>query len=358
MNSKKQVISRNISQVHELSNDLVNNIIQQIEQAKSKVSSYTNSTLVTLHWQVGFLIKQEILNNKRAEYGEQILSQIAERLSLVYGSGFDFPNLSRMVKFAKLYPNLKIVVTLSQQLSWSHVIRLIVIENELERDFYTEICRLERWSVRILRQKIDSMLYERTAISKQPETVITTELDKLRIGDLNNPELYLQDPYILSFLKTRTIFSEHDLEQGILDELQLFIQELGSDFCFVARQKRMSTQNNDRYLDLLFFHRSMRRLIAIELKMTTFQPEHAGQMEWYLKWLDKHERRGMEEKPLGIIICTDKDQEDIELLELDKNGIHVAQYIIELPPKDVFESKLRQAIAIARENHAKKLVDK
>ena len=202
------------------------------------------------------------------------------------------------------------------------------------------------------------MLYERTAISKQPEIVITTELDKLRAGDLNNPELYLQDPYVLSFLKTRTISSEHDLEQGILDELQLFIQELGSDFCFVARQKRMSTQNNDRYLDLLFFHRSMRRLIAIELKMTTFQPEHAGQMEWYLKWLDKHERRNMEEKPLGIIICTDKDQEDIELLELDKNGIHVAQYIMELPPKDVFESKLKQAIATARENHAKKLIDK
>ena len=152
MNSKKQIISRNIS-AHELPNDLVNNIIQHIEQAKSRVASYTNSILVTLYWQIGFLINQDILNNKRAEYGEQVLLQMARKLSTLYGNGFDFPNLSRMVKFARLYPNQEIVVTVSQQLSWSHIIRLIVIENELERDFYTEICRLERWSVRVLRQK-------------------------------------------------------------------------------------------------------------------------------------------------------------------------------------------------------------
>lgn len=126
---------------------------------------------------------------------------------------------------------------------------------------------------------------------------------------------------------------------------------MGSDFCFVAQQKRMSTLANDRYLDLLFFHRGMRRLIAIELKFASFQPEHAGQMEWYLKWLNKHERRSGEEMPLGIIICTDKDQEDIELMELGKNGIHVAQYITELPPKEIFEEKLHRAILIAREKH-------
>lgn len=262
-----------------------------------------------------------------------------------------------MIKFSKLYSQRSIAVTLSQQLSWSHIIRLIAIEDELKRNFYIELCRLERWSVRILRHKIDGMLYERTAISKRPEAVISAELDKLKSGELNNPDIYLQDPYVLSFLKTKPISSEANLEQAILDELQLFIQELGSDFSFVARQKRMSTENNDRYLDLLFFHRSMRRLIAIELKMTRFQPEHAGQMEWYLKWLDKYERRKFEEKPLGIIICADKDQEDIELLELDKNGIHVAQYITELPRKDIFETKLKLAIAIAKENHAKRLMD-
>lgn len=338
-------------------NDLVDSITNLIETAKSYVARQNNTALVTLYWHIGCKINQEILDNKRAEYGEQVLLQLSKHLTTLYGSGFDFPNLSRMVKFSKLYIDQEIVVTLSQQLSWSHIIRLISIEEELKRSFYTEICCLERWSVRVLRQKIDSMLYERTAISKKPDSVITTELNKLKNGNLSNPDLYLQDPYVLSFLKTNSISSEHDLEQSILDELQLFIQELGSDFCFVARQKRMSTPNNDRYLDLLFFHRSMRRLIAIELKMTSFQPEHAGQMEWYLKWLDKHERHEYEEKPLGIIICADKDQEDIELLELDKNGIHVAQFLTELPQKDIFEKKLRKAITIARENHEKKMIE-
>lgn len=357
MTSDKQITPLHIPQNYEPDSKLIGNIIRHIEEAKSRVAGYANSTLVVLYWQIGCLINQESLKNKRAEYGAQILSQMAQKLTTLYGNGFDFPNLSRMVKFARLYPEQEIMVTMSQQLSWSHIIRLIVIEDQLKREFYAEMCRLERWSVRTLRQKIDSMLYERTAISKRPEKVITTELNKLKAGDLNNPELYLQDPYILDFLKTRTISSEQDLEQAILDELQLFIQELGSDFCFVARQKRMSTQNNDRYLDLLFFHRGMRRLVAVELKMTTFQPEHAGQMEWYLKWLDKHERRSTEEKPLGIIICSSKDQEDIELLELDKNGIHVAQYITALPQKDVFERKLKQAITLAKENYAKKLIN-
>ena len=341
----------------QLPTTLISNIIKEIESTKSHVARYTNSALVSLYWNIGTLINNDILNNVRAEYGEQLLHKLAKDLTLLYGNGFDRPNLSRMVKFSKLYTQ-EICVTLSHKLSWSHIVYLITIEDQIKRDFYAEMCCIERWSVRLFRQKVDGMLYERTAISKNPEAVIISEIDKLKSGDLSNPEMYLQDPYILSFLKNRDVSSEKDLEEAILNELQLFIQELGSDFCFVARQKRMSTNNNDRYLDLLFFHRGMFRLIAIELKMTSFQPEHAGQMEWYLKWLDKHERRKNEAKPLGIIICAEKDQEDIELLELDKNGIHVAGYMTELPEKQVFENKLRKAIAIAKENHAKKLIGK
>ena len=357
MSSSKQIIAKKLPADSHQTQNLIISIIDLIENAKTKVAIYTNSALVMLYWNIGNLINKEVLDNKRAEYGEQVIVQMAAELTKLYGSGFDRPNLSRMVKFARLYPNQQICVTASHKLSWSHLVRLIAIEDVLKRDFYVEMCCLEQWSVRLLKKKIDGMLYERTALSKQPESIIAAELDKLKQGNLNNPDLYLQDPYLLSFLQSKNISSEYDLEQAILDELQLFIQEFGSDFCFVARQKRMSTENNDRYLDLLFFHRNMRRLIAIELKMTTFQPEHAGQMEWYLKWLDKYERRHGEEKPLGIIICAGKDQEDIELLELDKTGIHVAQYLTELPQKDILEHKLRQAIAIARENYAKKFID-
>lgn len=333
------------------STSLLNDISQLIEKVRTHVAHFANSSLVMLYWQIGHRINQYVLKNERAEYGEQVINSLSSELSLQYGSGFDRPNLSRMTQFARLYSDHQICATLSQQLSWSHFVKLIAINDTTKRDFYTEMCRVQGWSVRGLKQKMDSMLYERTAISKKSEPVIKAEIEKLKKGDLMNPDLYLQDPCVFKFLYPKSISSERKLESAILSELQIFIQEMGNDFCFVARQKRMSTVKNDRFLDLLFFHRGMRRLVAIELKLVAFQPEHAGQMEWYLKWLDKYERRSGEEKPLGIIICTDKDQEDIELMELGKNGIHVTQYLTELPPKEIFEGTLKKAIEIAREKY-------
>lgn len=335
---------------------LLLDISQLIETARSHLSRMANSTLVMLYWEIGRRINQEILKNQRAEYGKQVITKLSKQLTCQYGSGFDQPNLSRMTQFEKLYPEQQVCTLLSQQLSWSHFVKVISIDDPLKRDFYCEMCRLQGWSVRTLKQKIDSMLYERTAISKHPEPFIKAELEKLKQGDLMNPDLYLQDPCVFKFLYPQSISSERELESAILNDLQVFIQDMGSDFCFVARQKKMSTAKNDRFLDLLFFHRSMRKLIAVELKLVSFQPEHAGQMEWYLKWLDKHERRPGEEKPLGIIICADKDQEDVELMELGKNGIHVAQYLTELPPKEIFEEKLRKVIEVAREKHERLLL--
>jgi predicted nuclease of restriction endonuclease-like (RecB) superfamily len=347
----KCLLLKVILMINALTNsDLFKDISHLIESAKNRIATHINTALIMLYWEIGNRIDQYILHNTRAEYGEQVIRQLAQKLSIQYGKGFDYTNLSRMIKFTRLYPD-KIVASLTQQLSWTHFAKLITLEDALKRDFYTEMCRLGQWSVRALRQKIDSMLYERTAIAKQPEPVIKAEIEKLKQGDLSNPDMHLQDPCILNFLYPKTILSERELEEAILSELQAFIQELGSDFCFVARQKRMSTEKNDRYLDLLFFHRGMRRLIALELKLNNFQPEHAGQMEWYLKWLDKYEKRSGEEKPLGIIICADKDQEDVELLELDKNGIHVAQYLTQLPPRQILEAKLHQVIKCAREKY-------
>jgi predicted nuclease of restriction endonuclease-like (RecB) superfamily len=355
MSSSKQIIATSTALEDTQLHKLITTVIQLIENAKAKVTIHTNSVMVTLYWNVGNTINKEILGEKRAEYGEHVIAKMAVTLTELYGSGFDRPNIFRMLKFSRIFTE-EIGVTLSHQLSWSHIIKVMAINDELKREFYIEMCCLEKWGVRVLKQKIDSMFYERTAIAKQPEEIIKSELVKLKQGKVGNPALYLQDPYVLSFLNSKNISTEFDLEQAILDELQAFIQEFGSDFCFVARQKRMSTEKNDRYLDLLFFHRGMRRLIAVELKLSSFQPEHIGQMEWYLKWLNKYERKLGEEQPLGIIICSDKDQEDIELLELDKTGIHVAQYITELPAKEVFQNKLKQAITLAKENYAKRLL--
>lgn len=333
--------------------NLLKDIQQLIESAKQRVSREYNLTHVILNWHIGKRINHEILKDERAEYGRQLISKLASNLQVQYGQGYDKTSLSRMIKFAKLYPDQKIVASLSQQLSWSHVIKLITISDDLKRNFYAEMCRIENWNVRTFNSKINSMLYERTALSKKPEKVIKKDIENLRETNTLTPDFVFHDPYFLSFTGLEKNYSELDLENAILDELTKFIREFGNDFCFVDRQKRMSTETKDRYLDLLFYHRGLHRLIAVELKIGPFEPAHKGQMEWYLNWLDKNERKPGEESPLGIILCADKDQGDVAYLELNASGIHVAQYLTELPPRALLEEKLRNAIIMAREKHEK-----
>ncbi len=330
---------------------LLGDISDLIDRAKNHLSTQFNSTLVLLNWEIGFRVDQEILKHKRADYGKRIIPQLAKELQIKYGHGFDRASLFRMVQFSKLFPDQEIVATLSQQLSWSHFVEIIAISDNLKRDYYLEMCRVERWSVRTLRSKIDTMLYERTALAKKPEDFIRQSIRQLSEENTLAPEFIFHDPYFLNFVELPSSHSETDLENTILDELIKFLQEFGNDFCFVTRQKRMSTKATDRYLDLLFFHRGLRRLIAIELKIGRFEPAYKGQMEWYLNWLDKNERKPDEEKPLGIILYADKDQEDIEYLELEGSNIHVAQYLTQLPSKKILEEKLRKAISIAREKY-------
>lgn len=338
---------------------LIADIRQLIEHAKQHVAREYNTTQVLLCWLIGTRIDEEVLKFQRAEYGERIVEAIAIELSAHYGRGFGKINLFRMLRFSRTFPNKEIVSTLSKQLSWSHFILICAMEDSLKRDFYSEMCRIQSWSVRGLKKQIDSQLFERTAISKREETVIAQQINDLKLHDTMTADLVFKDPYFINFIGGSDCLSEADLEQSILNNITAFLQELGSDFSFVARQKRMSTGKKDRYLDLLFFHRRLRRLIALDLKIGAFDPAHKGQMEWYLNWLDQHDRLPHEEKPIGIILCAGKDHEDIEYLEMDKTGIHVAQYIMELPPKEVLEYKLKQAITAAREHHfAKQLFHK
>ncbi len=331
---------------------LVREIVQMIQQGQQRVAVEVNSTAVLLYWAIGKRVNDAILADKRAEYGDQVIDVLSQQLGVQFGKGYSRSALFRMVRFAKFYPNNQIVATVSRQLSWSHLVLLCQMDDDIKRDFYLQMSCLEHWSVRTLRDKIGSMMFERTAISKQPENVIRHELKKLANTQQLTPNLVFKDPCFLDFIGLDAKYSESDLEHAILDHIEEFIQELGNDFCFVARQKRMETKQKDRYLDLLFFHRSMRRLVAIELKLDQFEPEHKGQMEWYLRWLDKHERKSGEEKPLGIILCAHKDAEDVEYLELDQAGIHVAQYLTELPPKELLEAKLHAAIENAKQQYA------
>lgn len=334
-----------------LNPNLLQAINNLIENARSNVARQVNSTLVMLYWEIGREIHQIVLKEERAEYGEHVIKQLAQQLTSRYGQGFNARSLFRMVRFARLYSDENLVSTLSTQLSWSHFIELTILEDSLKRQFYTEMCRLEHWSVRDLRKKLNNMLYERTAISRQPEVVVGNDLDNLQKNDELSKDLVFRDPYILDFLQLPSNFSEKELESAILDELCKFLQELGTDFCFIARQKRITIDNDDYYIDLLMYHRGLKRLIAIDLKLGKFKAEHKGQMELYLRWLDKYERKSNEEQPLGLILCAEKQSEHVELLELDKSGIHVAQYLTELPARKVLEEKLHQAVKFAQEKH-------
>ena len=253
-----------------------------------------------------------------------------------------------MIQFAEVFPDEQIVVSLIRNLSWTHFLALIPLEKPLQREYYSDMCRVERWSVRTLREKIGTMLYERTAISRKPDDVVRHELDTLRAAGQITPDLVFRDPYILDFLGLKDRYLEKDLEDAILREIESFLLELGVGFSFVARQKRIMVDNEDYYLDLLFFHRGLRRLVAIELKMDKFKAADKGQMELYLRWLDKHERRPGEESPLGLILCAGKSEEHVELMQIEQSGIRVAEYLTELPSRAVLEKRLHQAMQTAK----------
>ena len=300
-----------------------------------------------LYWRIGQRIRTQVLDGRRGAYGKEVLPTLAAQLVKEYGGSFAEQNLRRMVQFAATFPDEQILVSLIRELSWTHFIALIPLKDPLQRD-YAQMASTERWSVRTLRERIDSMLYERTALSQKPGETIAQELAKMRDAQRMSPALVMRDPYILDFLGLRDTWQEGDLEAAIIREMESFLLELGAGFSFVARQKRIQIDGEDFHLDLLFYNRKLRRLVAVELKVGEFKAAFKGQMELYLRWLDKHEREPEEASPLGIILCTGKKREQIELLELDKSGIHVAEYLTALPPRGVLVERLQQATQRAR----------
>ena len=297
---------------------------------------------------MGRRIRQDILKEKRAEYGQRIVSALGTQLERDFGRGFSEKNLRRMIQFAEAFPDEEIVAALRRQLGWTHFKAIIPIADPLKRDFYAEMCRIERWSTRTLEKKIDSMLFERTALSKKPTRLAEMELKQLREEDKVSPDLVFRDPYLLDFLGLKDTYAEKDLEAAILREMEAFILELGVGFCFVARQQRMQIDDRDYYLDLLFYHRKLRRLIAIDLKIGKFEAADKGQMELYLGWLKRYACEPGDADPLGMIPCAGKSDEHIALLELQKSGIHVASYWTDVLPKEELERKLHEAVRLAR----------
>jgi predicted nuclease of restriction endonuclease-like (RecB) superfamily len=359
---------------------LLKDIRGLIEETRSAVAITVNAGLTMLYWNVGKRIRKEILKNKRAEYGKQIypelsnllteefgrgwsernlanmvrfaeiitddriLQALTAKLTEEYGRGWSARNMNSMIQFAEVLSKKRIAQALTAKLTWTHLNHLIYIGDPLRRDFYIEMCKHENWSTRMLKKKIDSMLYERTDLSKQPKEIIRRDIDNLRDKDVMTPEMVFRDPYFLDFLNIQDRHLEKNIEDAILSEMETFLLELGSGFTFLARQKRIQIDEDDFYIDLLFYHRDLKRLICIDLKLGKFKAEYKGKMELYLKWLNRYERRPDEKMPLGIILCAGKKQEQIELLELGDSGIHVANYCKEIPSQEVLQKQFRKAI--------------
>lgn len=323
---------------------LVDDVRQLINTARRSVALTVNTELVILYWKIGNAIRKEVLKESRAEYGKAVIDHLSTQLQDEFGTGYSKANLNHFVRFAEIFPDDKIVYAVSRELSWTNLRTLIYLKNDIQREFYVELCKTERWSSRTLKQKIDSMLFERTAIAKKPDEQIKQDLAQLRDSDVMTPDMVFRDPYILDFLDLKDTYSEKDLESAILKEIERFIIEFGSDFAFLARQKRITVDGEDYYIDLLFYHRRMKRLIVIELKLGKFKAAYKGQMELYLRWLGKYEQRESEFSPIGLILCASKSEEHIELLMLDKSNIKVAEYLTELPPKKLLQEKLHTAI--------------
>jgi predicted nuclease of restriction endonuclease-like (RecB) superfamily len=328
---------------------LLDDLRRLIGEARERVAIYVNQELTLLYWDIGHRIQTEILQNQRAEYGKQIIQTVSEQLSQEFGSGFKKVNLTYMVRFAQEFPDRQIVQTLSRQLSWSHFVEILPIDDPLKREFYTEFCRTYHWSVRNLREKIRSQTYERSILSTNTDEFIKKEIAILRDEDRLTTDMVLRDPYLLPFLGLSDDYSEKDLEDAILREMESFLLEIGDGFTFVARQKKMPVGKKTYELDLLLYHRKLRRLVAIELKIGTFKPDYKGQMELYLRWLDKYEREPHEEAPIGLILCSEAEADEIELMSLDQGDIRVARYITETLPPSVLEKKLREIVARNRE---------
>ena len=318
--------------------DLYNDIADIIENGRLEIYKQANRGTVLTFWHVGKRINNDILENKRADYGKQIVSTLATQLTKMYGRSFEARNLRRMMQFAEQFSDIEIVSPLATQLSWAHIVEILPIKTQEAKMFYLNEAARNLISKRDLRSMISRKVFERREIA---DTQITS--------DASIPTGAFKDPYLFDILGLRDEFLEDDLEMAILSGLEKFILEFGKGFAFVERQKRMIVDGHDRYLDLLFFSRDLNRLVAVELKIGRFKAEHKGKMQLYLGWLDKYERREHENAPIGLILCSESGREEIELLKLDRDGILVAEYWTSLPPKDVFENKIHLLLTETRE---------
>ena len=331
-----------------VSDHLYQGVVDIINDAKQDVIVYVNKHANMMFWHIGHFINEDMGYQQYSAYGDKILATLSQRLTALYGKGYTYSAVTRMMKVARIYNEEGMFATLSQTLTWSHFLELITIEDDTKRLFYQQMGIAEHWSVRQLRDKQDEMAYERSLIAAKPENEIITTLEQVSPTHME-PDAVLRNSYVLDFLGLSGYYSEEELEAAIIKQLEAFILELGQGFAFLERQKRFTIDGTDYYLDLLFYHRKLKCLVAIDLKLGKFKPQYKGQMELYLKYLQKYDMQPDENPPIGLLLCSEGNTEHIELMMLNEDRIKVAQYLTCLPDKQWFIDKLNRSILIAKE---------
>ncbi len=337
-------------QICVVADSLYKGIDELIIASSHRIAVTLNTQITYLYWSIGRAIATDLQYQTYSQYGRQILATLSQRLSLKYGRGYNYSALTRMLNVYKIYSDEKMFATLSQTLSWSHFVELISIEDDTKRRYYQQMCQMQHWSVRQLRAQQDAMSYERSVIAVKTETGALCATNMMENNTEENlADVVFKSSYVLDFLGLSGLYSEKELEDAIIANLEKFIMELGQGFAFLERQKRISIDSIDYYIDLLFYHRKLKRLVAIDLKLGKFKPEYKGQMELYLKYLQRYEMQEGEETPIGLLLCSEGNSEHVEIMMLGEENIKVAQYLTKLPEKQWFIDKLNRSIAIAKE---------
>ena len=321
---------------------LIQNIKDVIKKARYNAFNAVNTEMLKAYFEIGRkIVEEEQKGEKRAEYGEKLIDILSQELMIEFNKGFDVTNLRRMRRFYQTYTKWE---TVSPKLTWSHYSELIKIEDETKRKYFEKYAVSENLSVRELKRQMYSLHYERLLMSKDKKALIEYE----KKGSIpNKSEELIKDPYVLEFLDLdeKNVYSEKELETKILDDLQKFLLELGQGFSFVARQKRFTIDNDHFYIDLLFYNIYLKCYLIIELKTAKFRHEDAGQMNFYLNYIKKELNKENDNEPIGIVLCTEKDNVQAEYATLGiSNKLFVSKYQLYLPTKERLEREVRKLL--------------
>lgn len=315
-------------------------IVRFIDAARQRAYQAVNTSLIELYWQVGAYISGKLA---AAEWGDGVVEQLARHLALTQPGlrGFTRRNLFRMRQFYEIYQQDEKVSALLTQLPWTH--NLIILSQSKrpeEREFYLKMAIKERWSTRELERQFNNALFERVVLNPVKVSPVVAQ---------SHPQALdvFKDSYVMEFLQLPAGHNEADLQRGLLNKLKQFLLELGSDFCFVGSEFPLQVGKQDFALDLLFYHRSLNCLVAIELKVTRFAPEHLGKLGFYLEALDRDHRKPHENPAIGVLLCASKDEEVVEYaLSRSLSPALIAEYQTQLPDKKLLQAKLHEFYAL------------